>query len=230
MKIHQLAILIGLLLAAGCTGTNPPGQGNVNGSVFLEQGCVDAYNDGRNLNCSSLGLEQRFSCNHIALANITGFSPNLEIAECWTAGWEDSEQEGILHGGCMLRQSATYLAAVWNGSWEFEKLETWEEFRSQFGPVESKEEALAFALAYSGDLAYSGEIPSGMRRFAPAHATSVEEGANGYTVNLLDYQFCGCGPHPYYENTYLVNRTGEVGLVSSVRIYENPEQDGLCVD
>ncbi|VVB98053.1 Uncharacterised protein [uncultured archaeon] len=237
MRFLQLLLALGLLLAAGCTTVTPPDSGN--GSVFVKNGCIEVYKDCTYLHCSAIGLEESFSCDRIVLTNITGMVPNTEIAECWKRMDNFDENVGIRRGGCMARQSVIYIAAVHvmtnfvpqTEGWDLEKLSTWADFKSLFGPVGSKEAALAFARAFSGDSVYSGEIPLGARRFvAMAEPTSVKESTDGYTVNLLRYQFCGCGPHPYYVNTYFVNKTGEVAQVSSQKIYENPEQDGLCVD
>lgn len=239
MDKFQLLMILGLLLSAGCTTPYGPG-GQIGGSDFIKAGCT-LENNSMELNCSKAGgAAELSSCSRLILANITGLRG--QIAECWSIG----EETGILEKGCMLRQSATYVVPVYyvtncgkmancaggdTGGWGLQRLATKKDFISYFGYPQNSSQAQAYALALGGSQAdYSTSIPAGFRKYAEKEPTTVKEVQDGYTVNLFESQFCGCGPHPYYEITYSVNKTGEVGEISRRKVYENPELDGLCVD
>jgi len=44
------------------------------------------------------------------------------------------------------------------------------------------------------------------------------------------YIVCGCGPHSHYLVKYLVKTTGDITISETIKLYEDPEEDGLCVD
>ncbi|PIQ29183.1 hypothetical protein COW36_17655 [bacterium (Candidatus Blackallbacteria) CG17_big_fil_post_rev_8_21_14_2_50_48_46] len=125
------------------------------------------------------------------------------------------------------------------------QINTPEAFRKIFAPVESTEEALAFATAlttatplYEFDKRAMSSRDFGMIDLRPEFryfstsfvpTTVVKEGEN-YRVNLFDFQQFGCGPHPHYAVSYRVSSAGEVSEISRVKLFEDPNLDGLCVD
>ena len=235
---HISAVLaLALLLWAGCT--QPSGPGAQNESAFLKAGCAM---DNGDLNCSAAMERAGLGQCRLHLANISGLG--TPVAECWRADEEGGN--GIYAGGCMLRQAVTYVVPVYTvpncggsancmggqGGWGLQELRSRGDFASYFGPVKNGSMAIAYAAALTGDtIDYTGGAPRGARAFMkdiPPTAAKEEQG--GYLVNLLHYQFCGCGPHAYLETGYFVTPQGQVRPVSQERAYENPEMDGLCVD
>jgi hypothetical protein len=101
-----------------------------------------------------------------------------------------------------------------------------------FAPIESKEEALSYAYISTGLFpAYKFEIGKSFRKFVSSVNTTYSIKKNGgYEVNLFDYKFCGCGPHPYFMVRYQISINGDIEKIETIKLYEDPLQDGLCVD
>jgi hypothetical protein len=152
-------------------------------------------------------------------------------------------EQGLSPGEGRLRSCPVLVAAT--DQEPAVLIDTPEKFRQSFAPVDSAEEALAFAMALSGHFpvyefdkrARSSTMPETLdlrpefryysREFTP---TSVTRVGNTYRVELFDYQMFGCGPHPYSRVTYQVSSAGEVSETSRTKLFEDPNFDGLCVD
>ncbi|MBP8857917.1 MAG: hypothetical protein KBG60_07845 [Anaerolineaceae bacterium] len=39
-----------------------------------------------------------------------------------------------------------------------------------------------------------------------------------------------CGPHPNYRIDVTVTKAGDISIGQPIPLYEDPDQDGLCVD
>jgi hypothetical protein len=199
-------------------------------SAFIKAGCVQ---EGESLNCSKINLEEKFSCERIIPPSgaLIGLSPALPIAECTFINRNASTTSaGISRKGCRLPLYNKYIVLTSDN--EFKEIATKEAFQKFFAPVEKPEEALSFAVALTKSYPrYKITIPKEFRVFvSKIKDTSVKKIGNGYQVHLFDYQVCGCGPHPHYTVDYTVTKTGEVTETSREKIYEDPKQDGLCVD
>ena len=240
--MRALFFSILLVFVCGCIlQNNPPATSTTlavtssNSSGFLEAGCVmqkPYYSDDYYvLNCSKLGLEEKYSCISITEASsyLSGLRPSVPLVECQFIKEDCDSDEGIIHKGCMLPAFNKYLVLV---DGKTKALSNAGEFVQFFAPVETKEEALAFAIALTSSYPlYNTTIPTGYRVFvSEIKPTSIEETNEGYVVHLFNYQFCGCGPHPYYAVDYFVSKEGNVTEISSKKIYEDPSLDGLCVD
>lgn len=196
-------------------------------SSFLKAGCVQ---EGEQLNCSKIQLNEKFGCQEILIPPkaLGGIYPKVSIGECRFVNRGDAAQ-GISRKGCRLPLYNQYIVYA-NG--EFKALKNADEFRKFFGPVDTSEEALSFAVALTNSYAaYNVKPPKGYRVYVDKiKDTEVKKIKDGYQVRLFDYQRCGCGPHPYFAVEYEVTKSGEVKEISRQKLYENPQQDGLCVD
>lgn len=230
-----IALASGLALF-GCTGVNlqdnnftasePALSDNFSRNAFIQVGCIGQDSG---LNCSAIGLEQKYSCDYVypledylvqALGNKTA------LMMCWVVG--EQENSGLPAGGCLRRLHATYLALQQDG--QIIQINSSEQLSSVFGPVDSKGKALAFAVLLSNSQPkYSATTPKGFEWKTAFHPTKISANGTGFTVNLFYNQECGCGTHPYYEATYSVSRNGSIETLSEVAAYENPSQD-ICVD
>ncbi|MDD2755918.1 MAG: hypothetical protein PHS80_10370 [Methanothrix sp.] len=159
-----------------------------------------------------------------ALENL---SPQLPIVECLHLSEDYNSQEGILREGCMMPLFRKYI--VMQGD-EFKLIESIEDFRSIFAPVETKEEALAFAVALTSSLPrYDTSVPENYFPVSsPITPTYAKETEGGYLVHLFDKEICGCGSHPYYAIDYLVTRDGNVTELSREEVFNSTMQ--ICVD
>jgi len=230
MKIRKKHIVIVLILVVILTGwfyfipiveNKPEPNMNIDISAFINAGCIKEKDY---LNCSSINLEKKYTCNRIAIPSkyLGGLTPKVSIAECISSLREGNEFFKS------LQQSYKYIISD-NGS--FKVIRTKEEFKKFFAPVETPEEALSFAVSFTGSYPkYDTTIPKYFRFFvAKIDATHVEETEEGFKVNLFKYKVYGCGTHPTYAVDYIVTRAGEVKGIQEQKIYEDPTWIA-CVD
>jgi len=60
--------------------------------------------------------------------------------------------------------------------------------------------------------------------------TQVKREENQYRVSLYSFATCGCGPHGMSLRVVLVKFNGDVVLNDPQPVWEDPTQDGMCVD
>ena len=201
---------------------------SIDSNAFIDAGC---FVDGYNLDCSNLGFDQRFGCIWIsnASAALGNLSPTLSLVECLVRSedYNFNSSEGIVREGCMMPMYRRFIA-MQDG--EFKQVRTKQEFQSVFAPVETKEEALSFAVALTSSFPkYDASTPEGYFPVAsPIEPTYVEETNGGFGVRLLDYEVCGCGTHPYYAIDYSVTRDGNVTELSRQKVYDS--NSIICMD
>jgi hypothetical protein len=106
------------------------------------------------------------------------------------------------------------------------------EFRDIFAPIETREEALSYAIAMSGnypvfDKGYFKDEYSYYN--GKPGTTLVQEFNDHYLVQLFDYKSFGCD-HPYYSVLVRIDKNGNVSEHRRKTIFEDPKDDGLCRD
>ena len=114
----------------------------------------------------------------------------------------------------------------------FRLANTLNDLKEIYAPIETKEEALSYVLTYTGrEAQYEFTLENNYRTFVNTiNTTSVAKKNDAYEVNLFDYQLCGCGPHSYLMFIYTINKNGDIIEKDFKKLYENPIEDGLCVD
>ena len=217
-----MALVFACMLISGSIASKT----SIDSNAFIDAGCsIDGYR----LNCSSLGLEERFGCMQISNASraLENLSPQLPVVECLFLSKDYNSEEGLVREGCMMPLFRRYIAKQGE---DFKLIESIEEFRSIFAPVETKEEALAFAVALTSSLPrYDTSVPEGYFPVTSAiRPTYAEVSEEGYKVHLFDSEICGCGSHPYYAVEYLVTKSGNVTELSREKVYDSTSQ--ICVD
>ncbi len=206
-----------------------PSNLSSNSSAFADAGC--SFDDGY-ADCSRAGLDKRFGCSSMRNASndLGGLSPKLPIIECLIRAddFASGTDKGIVSVGCMITFYRSYIIEQ---DGRFKSISTKEEFRSQFAPVETPEEALSFAVALTDSFSkYDTSIPEGyfpvVKHIEP---TYVEDEKNGtYKVHLFTEEYCGCGTHPLYAVDYLVARDGNVTEIDRKMIFNSTEI--VCMD
>ena len=203
-----------------------PSSTSIDSNAFIDAGC---FADGYSLNCSSLGIDQRFGYMQISNASsaLEKLSPKLPVVECLFLSEDYNSQEGIVREGCMMPLFRRFI--VKQGE-EFELISSKEEFQSIFAPVETKEEAMAFAVALTSSLPrYDTSVPEGYFPVTSSlRPTYAEETERGFNVHLFDSEMCGCGSHPYYAIEYLVTKDGNVTELSREKVYDS--NYNICID
>lgn len=214
-------LLILLLAVSFCPMTEASSS-----SEFLHSGCTI---DGYKLNCSSLGLEQRFGCYEVGNTSVEleALDPLLPIVECHSLVTESGSQEGLVRIGCML---AAYRNYIVKRDGDFRLIRSRDEFASLFAPVRSPQEAMAFAVALTNSFPlYDTAPPEGYFSVSSNIApSSVEEKDGLFVVHLFDRPVCGCGSHPYYAVDYLVTGVGNVTELSRQKVYDSDAM--ICFD
>lgn len=202
--------------AAGCT-FNEYGTGECpQDSPLVELGCDQLRKPGNLLG----GLDPAYP---LALCLYYPLQHNGE------AQGNPMEAPRFYNDGCMMPVFVRY-AIFKDGN--FEVLKTLEDLASTYELVESQEEALSYSLAATGlEARYGQQRQLGYRYFVnrleDTHVRQVDE---GYQVNLYHYQVCGCGPHTTSSVTVEVFANGKINTLEEQPVFENPEEDGLCVD
>lgn len=220
-KLRQLTFLVCLFLLeiAWTEGLN---------SDF--PGCVDLDASGR-LDCLPTRLEERMGCSSIRAVSesFKALTPSLPIVECRSADFDHSANAVLYKDSGWLSAKINYI--VFQDS-KPRLLDSPESFRNTFAPVETAEEALAFALAltpaYSLDTV---DIPDGYIRLAQViEPTNVKRSGDGFIVHLFNYRSQGCKLHPYYFVDYYVGKDGFVTEIKREDVYRNPKDDNVCAD
>jgi hypothetical protein len=238
-----MCILLVVVLA-GCKGSpefvnHPQPQLLVEFTSFTEVGCPP---DERGvMRCEADSPLASIGCDRIEepLALLGGLSPAYPMAVCYfetRLHWDDpdmnfqAEAEGYLYetGGL----SPAYIRYVIFRDGKFQMIKTQAEFKEVFAPVQSSDEALSYALALGDYSAYYGLAPERGLRYLVSRIedTYVEAVDKGYLVHLYYYQFFGCGPHTTSAIDLLVTPEGDTQEIKVEGVFEDPEQDALCVD
>jgi hypothetical protein len=161
------------------------------------------------------GLEPQYK---MALVYYVDFPPVMPSDSC------------IKYGGCLL--TWCFRMIISNADDSIIVIKNRDEFKSFFAPVSSAEEAISYITALTRCYpAYEFSIEDSYRIYTDViHKTYVKQLANGFEVHLYCYAFCGCGPHPFSEYVFNIDREGNFEVTEENVIYEDPSEDGLCVD
>ena len=111
-------------------------------------------------------------------------------------------------------------------------LDTREKFQKVFAPITDEQEAMSFVAFLTEtqpryDIERDPTYRNYTSRFPSAYAYRIRD---GYIVLLHRKDFYGCGPHPYYYLRFHVTKKGQITELESVKMYEDPREDNLCVD
>jgi hypothetical protein len=236
---NKLFVLVFILVLSACSVANrPPSVLNhrppdfsIIPFPFEQAGCTEVNDQ---IDCPTDSPLSNFGCDSFSTPGdyLGGLDPAYPITICWKSGFGGqslSQDQYIYRDGCSLPQYARYVISK---DGQYLMLSSIEDMQKTYAPITSADEALSYALATTGLSAYFGfEAPRGFRYFVNQLEDShVVESDQGYLVYLYDYQLCGCGPHTFSYVEVLINPNGNVQETGRIPVYEDPEQDTLCVD
>ena len=248
MSKHTLVLISPIILfATGCQlisglGRTPvanrptPVVAPLSMAPFEEAGCeADEFG---NWSCPEDGPIPALGCDAIGEPGklLGALEPAYPIARCLYYPIQHQQENPdamdetkLFNDGCLF---PVYVRYVIFRDGEFSSMKTLEELQAVYAPIESPEEALSFALAATGlEAKYGLQRQPGFRYFQePLEDTFVEEKEAGYEALLYHYQVCGCGPHTTSAVRLQVSREGAIEEISNNPVYEDPSEDGLCVD
>jgi hypothetical protein len=248
-KILGVPVLLGGVLAGlvGCGKKEVPADGRVveagvttrvAASTFQEQGCTldpDAgWACGPTSPVSSL-------CGHPTSppAEFAAFRPVMPMLVCPVSGegmdvdmlldldGPDNLQNGpkLAPGGCR-NWSANEFVVLREG--QVAAVRSPAELRALVAPIESPEEALAYAMAITGaEAVYSVERVAGLHYLVDKlEATHVERSGDAFEMNLFDNRICGHGT-PGMSYRYRVWPDGRLDQVGEpTAIWDDPGMGG----
>ena len=159
-----------------------------------------------------------------------GLDPALPIAKAATYGFNvETTPPAFYTTGCMIPQYVRYLVLV---EYEIQLIDSAEEMRQLYAPIETPEEALSFAMAVTGyEALYDLKGQFLLNRIAnPLEESNVIFDGEAYIVHLFDTNICGCGPHVVESIDVSVFPGGSYILDDPVQAYSDPKTDLLCID
>ncbi len=197
---------------------------------FLKAGCSQGQNSGGFTCPAKAAPFTEFGCTTIrATTGLGALRPDLPIMMCVVNNpTRKPEVKGVYQMGCLLPQMVRYIVYQ---EGQFRLVSTFDEFRALYAPIESADEALSYALATTGLSArYNLKVEAMRYKVSVLEDTHVEQSGEEFNVHLFYYQLCGCGPHGTSAVQVAVSRSGEVKQSAKTLLFEDPAQDGLCVD
>lgn len=201
-------------------------------SPFEKAGC-SSNGSGKWYECSSKSPLFKLGCNSIIREPfLGGITPSYPIVGCYRMLTEFTSDDECIEIEDRLAWVACYQYVIFKEG-NYQILRNMDEIRAAFAPVDSSEEALAFALLSNSD--YS--VQYGQTRkdnfvyyVQKIEDTYVETDSKGYIVHLFETRTIGCGPFDTNAVEVKVSRDGQVEEVSRFPVYRDPSEDGLCVD
>jgi hypothetical protein len=155
-----------------------------------------------------------------------GLTPGYPLATGVITGWGNP----VLYStGCLDPRGYVLIAETDTG---FVCMRSQEELAAVFAPIDSREEALSYACISTGlEARYDFQLGDTLRLFVDhINTTYVTDHEKGFEVGLFFYQLCGCGPHSHLMIRLLVETDGTISALEEIKLYEDPAEDGLCVD
>ena len=243
MKILSRLLPALLILLTACAPQithHPHPDLSLDTAPFEALGCTaDSY--GR-WDCPSGTALDAFDCARLEQADalLGGLQPAFPLAACISipqdgyGGDFPAPDQYFFNVGGMLPQFVRYVAFVSSAlsPGDFYLLSNPADLRALYAPVESPEEALAFALAlYPVEARYDLSVQPGLKYEVRAlEDTHVETVDGGYLVHVFHYQLFGCGPHFTQSWLIQVSTDGQAEVLERQNLFRDPGEDGLCVD
>lgn len=159
-----------------------------------------------------------------------GLDPTFPMADALTLDFQHSPDiPAVYTGTCAATIYHNYVIYIDS---EVRILDSKQELVDVFAPIESRNEALSFAIAATGyspmyDLESIENIEIFVNRL---EETNVKRVSGGYIVHLFDYSLCHCGPHFINEIDVLVSGNGETTVSEPVKSYRDTRFDNVCFD
>jgi hypothetical protein len=215
-------------------------------AVFQDAGCPEnQYGFHR---CGKDSLLRALGCEEIATPPEFAalLQPSYPLAQCMNSasgGSDSAEFDWVGVSGYTYSSDGPFffrdggLASVFVRyvvfvEGRFELIETEDEFRSIFAPIETPEEALGYAVTATGLWTSFGQTPTSFYVYYAGEIedTHVDVVADGYLVHLFHIEVFGCGPHWTHAIDFVVTPDGHITQVRKEPVYRHPAQDGICVD
>lgn len=159
-----------------------------------------------------------------------GLVPSIPLVEALTYDFEHNPNiPSVYSGRCAATEYVNYLVFM---DGKVQMLDSKQKFAEVFAPIESKEEALSYAVAVTGySPMYDLESIEGLEIVSrKVEETYVKKIKGGYIVHLFDYFLCHCGPFVIKSVDVTVYVDGSISISDKADAYHDPRWDNVCID
>ena len=224
--MHRYSLLLFIIpacLLAGCAVSQkvsvteyPPLDWAINAQRLEQTGCTASLQQA----CPELTA---LGCDEIhgPRFHLGGLQPPYPVMECIHEGGEPPNRAYFRQPAGLDTRYRSY-AVFQDGKYRLVIKRS--EFQAIFAPIESKEEALSYAMAMTSLSARFDIDPAASVDYLvdEIEETHAEETPDGYLVYLFDAdRAMGCDNHAFYSVNVLVTRDGEVREVKREEIYRS---------
>jgi hypothetical protein len=202
--------------------------------ALIEEAKCSRRLSGTYLDCTFTSPLMAFDCHGFRLpVEITsGLEPDYPIvAECLYEpnDTDEANDEYVYRAGCLYADNIGYIFEI---DEEYVLVNTAEEMQELFAPIESPEEALAYAQMLTGMQARQDfylEPEHTVYFTSVLEDTYVTQTDPGYVVHLYHSQVCGCDTYLTSKVDVIVNRNGAMAWGDTSPAYLEIYM-GMCVD
>lgn len=115
---------------------------------------------------------------------------------------------------------------------ELRLVESVDQFKVLYAPIENEEEALSYAIAVTGFSALYDLNGKPTYKFyqKPLEESYSRFDGDKFTVRLFNTFLCGCGPHIVQSVDVIVKKDGSFEVGEPVDAFSDRLNDGLCID
>jgi hypothetical protein len=188
--------------------------------LFIQAGCiVDQYN----IYCPPESQLSRFDCWWIfADTSWIAYPMNQDLSlvvECSTEiDYSEKAPEDLYIAGCAFQFKVGYIFKIKE---EYVLVNTIEQMKELFVPIESSSTALSYAQMMTGLNAFFDPSfdPTLLYLQESIEGTHVSEVAGSYIMNLYHTRVCGCEPNMTSEVMIQVDRDGTITWNNAIPVY-----------
>jgi len=241
-----LIILSVLTISTACTipqftkGTEiaitslPPVTEPADVSPFQNIGCI--WQTENYATCPAESIPKKMGCDTLTTPKdyLNLIDANSQFVNCsYTPPLQnppdESGSKGLYNAGC---STTVYQRLLAYKDGDYLLIRDLEDLKYYFTPIDSQEKALGYAIAATGysPLFSFDQLENFRLLVEELEPTQIQSPSESYEINLFDHQMCGCGPHPYVMKRVKITNNGDLEIYESTPVFENPEEDDLCVD
>jgi hypothetical protein len=174
-------------------------------------------------------LKAKLKCRYITEAPeyLGGLNPNYPIAIIGVDLTEPNSNDWLA-GGLIVGVEKVLIKKQNN----YVVINNKKDLQKTFAPINTPQAALSYAILNTRYFATFDEdfFKSRYKYYGINPEVSfIKKDGQNYMVHLFHYQQFGCD-HPYFSALFKVTPGGEVTLIESKKSFEDPKDNGLCVD
>ena len=175
-------------------------------------------------------LQKRFHLRFVTEAHdyLGGLHPNYPIAiagvDCFDTPRDTDWRSGGMWCGelrILIKKRDDYVI-----------INNKKELKATFAPITTSQAALSYAILSTRFIAiFDNDFFKSRYKYydGKPEISFVKKQGSDYIVHLFRYQKFGC-EHPYFSGMFKVTHDGDVTPINVSKSFEDPKDNGLCVD